>query len=153
MKVIYSSDMANQFWLIGPLTPHMDRRSLPSNGDVLRRLFFLQKLANYRFSEACCEVRAELEHIWQQFQLDISTKSHLYHQEVRLLLNEYNCIRNNRHRFTISFKNRSDSFAEKLTAMFDISTSNAVESIKSKRLQRFLIFECMFAISTLCTIG
>jgi hypothetical protein len=35
----------------------------------------LQKLANHRFSEACCEVGAELEHIWQQFQLDISTKS------------------------------------------------------------------------------
>jgi hypothetical protein len=59
--------MANQCWLIGPLTPHMDRRILPSNGDVLRRLFFLHKLANYRFSEACYEVKAELEHIWQQF--------------------------------------------------------------------------------------
>jgi hypothetical protein len=80
MKVIYSSDMANQFWLIGPLTPHMDRRSLPLNEDVLRRLFFLQKQENYRFSEACCEVGAELEHIWQQFQLDISnisTKRHI----------------------------------------------------------------------------
>jgi hypothetical protein len=53
----------------------MDRRILPSNGDVLRCLFFLPKLANYRFSEACCELGAELEHIWQQFQLDISTKS------------------------------------------------------------------------------
>jgi hypothetical protein len=40
------------------------------------------------------------------------------------LLNEYNCIRNNRHRSIISFRNRSDSFAEKLNAMFDISTSN-----------------------------
>jgi hypothetical protein len=33
--------------------------------------FLLQKLANYHFSEACCEVGAELEHMLQQFQLDI----------------------------------------------------------------------------------
>jgi hypothetical protein len=38
----------------------MDRRIRPSNGVLLRGLFFfLQKLANYRFSEACCEVGAE----------------------------------------------------------------------------------------------
>jgi hypothetical protein len=69
--------MANQFWLIDPLTPHKDKRILPSNEDGLRHSFFLQKLANYRFSEACCEEGAVLEHIWQQFQLDISTKSHI----------------------------------------------------------------------------
>jgi hypothetical protein len=66
--------MANQFWLIGPLAPHMDGL-----------FFFLQKLANYRFSEACCEVGAELEHSWQQFQLNISTKSHIT-RKVRILL-------------------------------------------------------------------
>jgi hypothetical protein len=67
--------MANQFWLTGPLTPHIDRIILPLNGDVLRRLFFLQKLANYRFFEDCCEEGAELEHIW----LDISTKSNYFY--------------------------------------------------------------------------
>jgi hypothetical protein len=130
--------MANQFYLIGLLTPHMDRRILPSNGVVLRRFFFfLQKLANYRLSVACSEVEAELKHICQQCHLDISTKIHIT-RKVQLFLNEYNCIRNNRHRSTISLTNHFDSFAEKLNAMFDISMSNAFESIKSKRLQQFL---------------
>jgi hypothetical protein len=28
-----------QFWLIGELTQHMDKKVLPSNGEILRRLF------------------------------------------------------------------------------------------------------------------
>jgi hypothetical protein len=55
-----------QFWLIGELTQHMDKKVLPSNGDILRRLFFIQKCGRQSFSEACVQVATEVMNIWQQ---------------------------------------------------------------------------------------
>jgi hypothetical protein len=53
--------MANQFWLIGPLTPHMDREILPSNEDVLPRFFFFSKVGKISFFWGLLRSRGRVE--------------------------------------------------------------------------------------------
>jgi hypothetical protein len=129
--------MAKETWLLGSLTPRWDNNILPSSRDVLKSIYYLQSEKKWSHSEGCVRVSLELENTWNRFGIEKMTKNNIL-VKVKSLLSEFKNLMKSKKKTSESFLQKKDSFIVKLDSLFDISVGITRQSIKSKRVLRFL---------------
>jgi hypothetical protein len=130
--------MASEVWLLGHPSPIGDNRTLPTGLDVLRAIFYHEKVENKGFSVACLSISETLEHKWADCNLTCM-KAKSIQRKVCGFLAKYKVLRKSQNKNSSSFNEKKQIFGENLKTMFDISMESTVKDIKYKKLLRFFM--------------
>jgi hypothetical protein len=139
-----------EVWLIGKGTYELSGSHLPSNGDVLRLLMLFHVENKATLKEAAASAVSKVFEIWE--------KARIPHQRidsgVRILLkllDSYEKLKKNRKRSNERDQTNQEEFQGHLLRLFDVSTSDALATMKIEEDKQFLIMQRQDVFS--CTMA
>src|SRR5215469_2063815 len=111
---------------------------LPSNGQVLRVLFYNMQIVNLHFHESAHLVVKEVEVFWEKARIP-TRKNQRCIEKLETLYNEYKLLKKSCNRKSQLQEDRENEFLGKLNDLFDIAHGDAFQLIKIEEDREFLI--------------
>lgn len=129
-----------EVWLIGKPTESLSSARLPTNGDVLRR-FHYHHLEEKQSVKKSVKTTTELVlHIWERARIPTQNQDKV-EIKINKLLKRYNLLKKSRKRDLESCRMNEELFKSDLLEIFDIATSNALETMTNEEDKTFLIMQ------------
>lgn len=123
-------------WLIGKTIDKIKTHKLPSNGDILRRIFFLIK-EKLTVKEACNVVYSEISEIWDKAKIPMRDKQHVI-RKMQKKYDHFRTLQKTKSRQNQTQINKESFFQESLNDLFDVAHANALELMKNETDRLFL---------------
>jgi hypothetical protein len=125
-----------EIWLLGQTIDTIRGVKLPSNGDVLRRMFFLtEKKINIK--EASITIHSELVDIWDKAKIPTRDKQHIL-TKIKCKYEQYRSLQKSKTKKTEKQKSNEARFQDSLDDLFDIAHANALQMISIEDDRLFL---------------
>ena len=125
-----------EIWLLGNTIDRISGAKLPSNGDVLRRLFFLTK-NKMNVKEASNIIYSELLDFWDKAKIPIRDKQHVL-AKIKCKYEQYCSLQKSKYKKTEKQKCNENQFQDSLDNLFDIAHANALQIISNEEDRLFL---------------
>lgn len=126
-----------ELWIIGHPINIICNKKLSSNGDVLRRLFYItinEKETLKKASNIVCE---EICQIWNTASIPTKSKPNIVTKIIKIH-NQYRSLQKSRTKRNKSQIEKETTFKDRLNDIFDIAHMNALDMISNEEDKRFL---------------
>ncbi|KAK7863155.1 hypothetical protein R5R35_012769 [Gryllus longicercus] len=122
-------------YLIGYIEPHITGNKLPTNAQVLKSIFYNTRRLIMSLSKSIKKVNKEVKFYWQKAQIPIQGQYRCLRKMFKLH-NEYRSLQKDLNK--PGHKERENLFQQNLEVIFDIATSNVLETV-TEELKQFLM--------------
>lgn len=125
----------NEVFLIGTPIDQLNQSILPTNHDVLSRLFYYNQVSKITIKESCSKTSEEVLEIWKKASVPTILTSSIM-KRILSLHKKWNLLHKNFKRKTTMQKNKENIFSSDLKKLFDVSNK---EIILDPFTEKFLI--------------
>lgn len=126
----------NELWLLGKTTSKINGKKLPSNGDVLRRLFYLTNNKN-TVKEAANIVYTEVFEIWEKANISTKDKQHVL-RKIQNTYGNFRAVQKSKSKRSTNQIGNETKFKDSLNDLFDIAHANALQMTSNEEDRLFL---------------
>ena len=146
IKVFFSALMAAEnrtrmqtdICLIGQPLASLVRSKLPSNGEILGRLFHLLRQEKRTLHDAVTVVDSEMMIFWNQARIPVTQSQHRI-QRLKSLYEEWRRLGKSKSRITPAEEKRRTDFTNMLENLFDVAHVDSMKMLKNNDDKAFLI--------------
>lgn len=125
-------------WLVGQQLQAFTGNKLPSNGEVLRRLFYLIRTEEKAVKDASRIVLDELKSFWEKARIPIIADRNAI-PRIEKEYNVYRSLLKGKSRRSAPQVQKEDAFKEKLQDLFDIAHADALQMMTIEEDKAFLL--------------
>src|SRR5215469_4383845 len=125
-----------EVWLIGEPIDKIKTTKLPSNGDILRGIFFLTRTRK-NLKESCNIVYSEIYQIWDKSKIPTREKQHVI-AKMQKKYEEFRTLQKTKSRRDQTQLAKEMSLKDSLNDLFDIAHANALQMIHNEEDCTFL---------------
>jgi len=137
VKPVPSTRSVTEMWLIGQVQTELPGNVLPTTGDVLKYFFYYHHVLKKSVPESAKCASHILINIWNRARILTSHQPYVI-AKLKEVVDEYNLIKKNRGRNSVTQHSREQHFIEKQKQLFDIACNNAESLIKIDEDKTFL---------------
>lgn len=130
--------LETDIWLVGQQIDVFTGRKLPSNGDVLRRLFHFIRSQNNTLRQAARNVFTELKLLWEQARIP-TIADYNGVNKIEKTYNDWRALNKSKTRRSETQVRNEEAFKQLLPDLFDIAHSDALEMISIQDDKDFLL--------------
>lgn len=124
-------------WLVGEPIATISGHKLPSNGDVIRRFFFIHRVENKTVRESASVVTDEIDVFWNKARIPTKDRQHVI-SKVENLFGEWRKLLKGKCRRSLPQVQKESAFVEELNNLFDVAHADAMQAIKIEEDKAFL---------------
>ncbi|XP_076281674.1 uncharacterized protein LOC143219557 isoform X2 [Lasioglossum baleicum] len=129
---------SDQLFLLNHFESQIVGAKLPSNGQLLRVLFYNMRKVNLNLRESAALVMKEVEIFWEKARIPIKKTSDSINK-VEKLYNKWRTLNKTANRQNDLQRKREQEFIDSLEDLFDIAHANALEMISVEEDKIFLL--------------
>ena len=133
----YQTRDSLSIWLLGEMIPALEGNQLPTNRQVLCRLFFDLKINKLDVPRSCSNVIDDVLQFWHMANIPTKHKPNAI-AKLKAFYQEYVLLRKNKARRTERQGQLETDFSHKLNQLFDLSHANSEQLIKIPQDFEFL---------------